>query len=170
VLEGVREFWKEFRRMKSGMFGLVLLIIFVAIVIFEPLLLGYPETNERWNDPTYWQGLPMNAPPVWAARGMPGSETLKVLNFSTEKDGTYFDSLDFSYDFDYDGAPDDLIISLDHAVPYSTYIYVSIRCSGHRSPGVLKNSFNTAPLSGYLLPETMISGIPCGSSILTSSR
>ena len=130
MLEGVKEFWKEFRRMKSGMFGLILLILFVAIVILEPLLLGYPETNEKWNDPTYWQGLPMNAPPVWAARGMPGSETLKVLNFSTEKDGAYFDSLGFSYNFDYDGAPDDLIISLDHVVPYSTYIYVSIDAPG----------------------------------------
>ncbi|MDY6985788.1 MAG: ABC transporter permease [Candidatus Thermoplasmatota archaeon] len=128
VFEGIKEFWKEFRRIKSGVVGLILLIIFVLIVIFEPLLLAYPETNERWNDITYWQDLPMNAPPVWAARGYPASETLKPVDFSTE--GTYLDSLDFVYNFDYSAPPDDLIIALDYPVPPSTFLSISIEIPG----------------------------------------
>jgi len=124
LFEGIREFWKEFRRIKSGMVGLILLIIFVLIVIFEPFLLAYPETNDRWNDITYWQDLPMNAPPAWAAAGYPESETLKPIYSSTE--GEYFDSLDFVYNFDYSAPPDDLIIALDYPVPPSTFLSISI--------------------------------------------
>jgi len=124
LLEGIKEFWKEFRRIKSGMVGLFLLIIFVLIVIFEPFLLAYPETNDRWNDITYWQDLPMNAPPVWAAAGYPESETLKPIDFLTE--GTYLDSLDFVYNFDYSAPPDDLIIALDYPVPPSTFLSISV--------------------------------------------
>lgn len=124
LFEEIKEFWKEFRRIKSGMVGLILLIIFVLIVIFEPFLLAYPETNDRWNDITYWQDLPMNAPPVWAAMGYPSSEALKPVDFLTE--GTYLDSINFVYNFDYNAPPDDFIIALDYPVPPSTFLSISM--------------------------------------------
>jgi len=52
------EFWREFRKVRSGVFGLIFLAIFICILIFEPVIVPYPEANEKWRDITYWQDLP----------------------------------------------------------------------------------------------------------------
>jgi ABC-type dipeptide/oligopeptide/nickel transport systems, permease components len=126
MFESLKDLWNEFKKIKSGRIGLAIFIVLVLIVILEPFLLSYSGTNERWNDIGYWQNLPMNAPPVWAARDMPGSEILKQVNFSSEEDGVFFDSIQFIYYFDYGAPPDDLILYLDHIVPRSTFLSVSI--------------------------------------------
>ncbi len=109
------DFWKEFKQVKFGIIGLIFLVIFILITIFEHFLIPFPEASTRWRDITYWEDNPRNAPPVW-------------INWFTEKDytpTTYMNNLEFEektisptmsvstaileYDYNYDVPPIDLI-------------------------------------------------------------
>src|SRR5512136_244528 len=59
------DFWREFRQVKSGIMSVLALGVFLAIVLFEPLILAFPQTNRRWRDITYWENNPRSTPPVW---------------------------------------------------------------------------------------------------------
>lgn len=59
------EFWSEFRKEKSGLIGLAILIIAVLVVIFEPAILPWKEANSKWRNIDYWQDNSPNAPPAW---------------------------------------------------------------------------------------------------------
>ncbi len=45
IKNSIKDFWKEFRKVKSGLLGLVLLGLFLFILFFEPLLLPFSEAN-----------------------------------------------------------------------------------------------------------------------------
>lgn len=109
------DFWKEFKQVKFGIIGLIFLVIFILITIFEHFLIPFPEASTRWRNITYWEDNPRNAPPVW-------------INWFTEKDytpTTYMNNLEFEektisptmsvstaileYDYNYDVPPIDLI-------------------------------------------------------------
>ncbi|MCE5256567.1 MAG: ABC transporter permease [Spirochaetaceae bacterium] len=59
------EFWNEFKKEKSGIVGLVILLLCLLVVIFEPLILPWKEANSKWRDINYWQDNPASAPPEW---------------------------------------------------------------------------------------------------------
>jgi len=111
----IRDFWDEFKQVKFGIAGIILLIIFIFLAVFEQLLVPFPEASTRWRDITYWEDNPRNVPPVW-------------INLFTQKDYTpteYIEDLEYSeqsisppitmlstvvdYDYVYDIPPIDLI-------------------------------------------------------------
>lgn len=63
---GVANLAREFRRSKTGMTGLTILIILTFIAVFFPII-GDPEAIDNWTNLEYWQDNPKKAPPCWAA-------------------------------------------------------------------------------------------------------
>ena len=63
--EDIREFWQEFRQVRSGLISLLLLGSFLAFILFESRLIPFPEAGSRWRDISYWEDNPRSAPPVW---------------------------------------------------------------------------------------------------------
>ena len=59
------EFFNEFKKDKTGVVGLCILVLAILISLFEPLILTYKEAPKRWRDITYWQDNPASAPPEW---------------------------------------------------------------------------------------------------------
>src|SRR6056297_1699183 len=87
--DSFNDFWYEFKKEKTGVFGLILFAIFLCIVIFESALLPFADANKRWRDITYWEDWPKSAPPVWTDWFKPGDEakTTVIENYtSNEKD------------------------------------------------------------------------------------
>jgi peptide/nickel transport system permease protein len=57
---GFRDFWNEFKRVKFGLFGLILLFIFILAILINPYIVPFPEASSRWRDITYWEAnIPM---------------------------------------------------------------------------------------------------------------
>ena len=60
----LRGYLKDFSKSKSGVVGLVMLILLVGTSIY--VLVGFPPTiASQWNNPKQWQGNPPDAPPQW---------------------------------------------------------------------------------------------------------
>ena len=57
----IKEFWNHFKQNKGAVVGLGLIIAFVVIAIFAPLLAPY--------DPTLLQDNALRLPPIWAEGG-----------------------------------------------------------------------------------------------------
>ena len=54
------DFWDEFKRVKTGLAGIVLLILLVVVLIAEPVLIDYDEASSRWKDQEYWEDSPVS--------------------------------------------------------------------------------------------------------------
>lgn len=63
--ESLKEFWSDFKQVKYGIVGLVLLIVFILMMVLEPFIIPFPEAGERWSDITYWIDNPRSAAPAW---------------------------------------------------------------------------------------------------------
>lgn len=59
------EFWNDFKREKSGLIGLGILVLCILVVVFEPVLLPYKATNDSWSKMDYWKDNSPGAAPVW---------------------------------------------------------------------------------------------------------
>ncbi len=114
---GLGEFWSEFRKVKSGIVGLVLFAFFLILVIFEPLLVPFPEASSRWNDMAYWQDNPSGVPPAWMNAFTDQKRAISVRDENahiTENEitrGRMYEVV-YSYDYQYDVAPRDMIFHL----------------------------------------------------------
>jgi peptide/nickel transport system permease protein len=61
---GLYDFLQEFRKSKSGLVGLAIIIVFVAISVYATIRYPYSEVL-TWNDPRYWSNYPPTVPPTW---------------------------------------------------------------------------------------------------------
>lgn len=109
------DFWGEFRKVRFGLAGIVLLLLFVLLSAFEPLLTPFRQTNRRWNDIRYWDDYPVNAPPVWMnlLSSRKAATTRFIRDYDEERresDGVRLVSCRFRYRFDFDEPPADLIL------------------------------------------------------------
>jgi peptide/nickel transport system permease protein len=115
------DFWRDFRREKSGLLGLGILLCAVLLVVFEPLALPYKETNESWRNISYWQDSPRAAPPVWTNLLSPekSARTLRIEKPETTEEfvkdenfpaGARMRVYSFRYEYGYDLPPTDLIL------------------------------------------------------------
>lgn len=107
-------FWREFRRYKYGMVGIAFLLIFIAMVVFEPFIIAFPEANRRWRDITYWEDNPVNAHPAWVnfftSKDLtPTTSIHKHTEQVQEDSGLKFYDYEFTYDYAYDIAPNDIL-------------------------------------------------------------
>lgn len=112
------EFWKEFKKEKSGLVGLVLLALCLLTVIFEPLILPWKEVNTKWRDIDYWQDNPANAPPEWTnAFSSVKSPVTQRLTAATREEtdldgGAKMVTYTLNYKYDADKAPLDVIFHI----------------------------------------------------------
>ena len=117
LLQGWLEFWKEFSKSKAGLAGLAILLFFVALAVFSPLFPGFREAEAHWRDINYWLDLPQAAPPVWT-NWIPGiphgveSSTLTPpkVDEQVQDSGAKVETYTFTYPFQSDTAPRDLIV------------------------------------------------------------
>ena len=114
----ISEFWQEFRKVKSGLVGLAIFGFFLALLIFEPVLAPFSETNTRWRDISYWDDNPQSAYPIWvnffsakkyAESALLENPEVKEEVFGTNRMVTYT----FEYDYQYDIAPADLFLKVE---------------------------------------------------------
>ena len=114
----IKDFFNEFKKDKTGMIGLSILIIAILISLLEPLILTYKEAPKRWRDINYWQDNPVSAPPVWLNffQKEKASITSHIESKSFETnyiDGRLNYKILFEYDYNYDKSPVDLIFHLN---------------------------------------------------------
>ena len=112
------DFFNEFKRDKTGVIGLSILIIAILISLFEPLILTYKEAPKRWRDINYWQDNPVSAPPVWVnffqKEKASITSYIDAISFETNYiDGRLNYKILFEYDYNFDKSPVDLIFHLN---------------------------------------------------------
>ena len=69
LIKSIQRFFNEYKRSKTGMVGLIMLVLFVAISILYPVI-GNPEIVDNWlKNPAYFDGVyPQRAPPCWVSK------------------------------------------------------------------------------------------------------
>ena len=112
------DFFNEFKRDKTGMIGLSILIIAILISLFVPLILTYKEAPKPWRDINYWQDNPVSAPPVWVnffqKEKASITSHIDAISFETNYiDGRLNYKILFEYDYNFDKSPVDLIFHLN---------------------------------------------------------
>lgn len=130
-LQGIREFWTEFSRVKTGLVGLAILLVFLFLGVFGQWLIPFPDAMNHWQDITYWEDNPQSAPPVWvnlfsAKKGLPSSVLTKPKLEETKGDGDItIRAYTFDLRYSYDLPPKDLIVKMggDGPVPTKIEIY-----------------------------------------------
>ena len=114
----IKDFFNEFKKDKTGVIGLSILIIAILISLFEPLILTYKEAPKRWRDINYWQDNPVSAPPVWVnffqKEKASITSHIDTVSFETNYiDGRLNYKILFEYDYNFDKSPVDLIFHLN---------------------------------------------------------
>ena len=114
----IKDFLSEFKKDKTGVIGLSILIIAILISLFEPLILTYKEAPKRWRDINYWQDNPVSAPPVWVnffqKEKASITSHIDAVSFETNYiDGRLNYKILFEYDYNFDKSPVDLIFHLN---------------------------------------------------------
>jgi len=106
------EFWNEFKRDKSGLVGLGILILCILLVIFEPVITPFKEAGTKWRSIEYWQDNSQSAPPVWmnlfSKYKQAASADLHDFSKTVDSEGSTIYQI--KYNYQYDLAPYDLII------------------------------------------------------------
>ncbi len=64
VKEGFKEFLEEFKREKTGIAGVILLVILVLVALTAPYT-TMPDLPQKWRSSAYWEDNPKNVPPTW---------------------------------------------------------------------------------------------------------
>jgi len=116
LAKAAKEFWNEYKNYKSGIIGLILLIVLVAVSIGAPLITSVEEYN-NWYNPTYWKENPKNVPPMWinflSRKKMPVHESffIDANGFEYQDLGnTRVYTTTIVYNFKYDEEPTDISV------------------------------------------------------------
>jgi peptide/nickel transport system permease protein len=110
----LNEFWKDFKQIKSGLFGVFLLLLLLFLLFFEPLIIGFPETDTRWRDITYWEDNPQSAPPAWTnffskeKASLSNNLEIKESLLNEAQNINIYD-ISFEYDYKYDVPPKEIL-------------------------------------------------------------
>lgn len=148
-------FWNEFRQVRFGILGVIAFCLFLLIVIFEPLLVPFPEVNDRWRDISYWEDNPSGAMPVWinwfSKTDYTPQQVIKEVDIQRAKDsGLEFIDMIINYNYKYDKAPNDVIF---HAMMQGE---ISLMISMVRPDGneviLVENSYNSSTPRGLRIP------------------
>ena len=155
--DNIRNFLKDFFSYKSGVVGLVLLLLFLVMLAFGGLLVDFPQASSRWRDITYWEDNPVSAPPAWtnwfskqksAKHEVIGSSNMEEKSIGSMKMITY----SFDYDYSYDLAPNDIVVKAEGSGspivkisvqrPDGNTINLYSSSTGFKSDGTLRVSLN----------------------------
>lgn len=114
----MRELWKEFTKVKTGLVGLGILLAFLVLAVIGPWIVPFPDAINHWRDINFWQDNPQAAPPVWTNL-LPGTGQRGVVSSlldnptSTEENqegGVKARRFVFTYRYDTDQPPRDLVV------------------------------------------------------------
>ncbi|HJS83149.1 MAG TPA: ABC transporter permease [Nitrososphaera sp.] len=107
---------RKFRRSKSGMAGVMLLLALVMMSVYAAAAVPL-ESFRQWNNPTIWIDLPKSAAPQWTDIGFgPKMPRHIVLGQSDADVSTSLDAgvktvtHSYSIDFNYDTYPNDFML------------------------------------------------------------
>lgn len=109
------DFWKDFRKEKSGLIGLGIIVLAILVVILEPFCLTWKDANSKWGDISYWQDNSASAPPAWTNifKAKKSAVTMRLENGKVEEaeldGGVKMVSTSFDYTFKADEPPLDLV-------------------------------------------------------------
>ena len=108
--ESLRDFWREYRRIKSGMAGLILLLMFIFFTFLGPMFTAFPEAGPRWRDTTYWMDNPRAAAPSWVTlfSSQKLCKHIVLEEYHVENGMTVF-----KYAYPYDEPPSDIILYIE---------------------------------------------------------
>jgi peptide/nickel transport system permease protein len=113
-LAGLADFWREYRKVGSGLVGLAILGFFIVLAFVGPEVAPFPHATEHWHDIIYWKDNPRAAPPAWVNwfSSSKGAVSARIAPSEPRRDlakgegrGVY----EFAYDYRADKAPRDLI-------------------------------------------------------------
>ena len=132
--ESLKDFWDEFRKERSGLVGLALLLVFVLLGIFGPFLVPFPGATEHWRDIDFWKDNSQAAPPAWtnlfaSKKGAPSTYIAGGGYKEEDQDtGIKLASYRMSYDYTADLPPMDMIIRLAGSGQVPTIVTVKRPC------------------------------------------
>lgn len=121
ALEGLAEFWREFTRVKTGLVGLVILLIFVLLALVGPLVVPFPGATNHWRDIGFWEDNPQAAPPEWT-NDLPWVTKKGVVSSFLDKpkyteqpgdNGVVVRTYEFDYPYSASQPPRDVVVRLD---------------------------------------------------------
>lgn len=114
IFSEIFEFFKEFAKVKTGLIGVAIILLFIIVMILEPYIIVYKEANTQWRNITYWQDNPANAKPTWTQ--LFKKDKLPVTKFifdsevsEEELNGIPVKSYGFNYKFNFIEAPQNII-------------------------------------------------------------
>ena len=79
---GIKAVFKEVLRTKTGLVGLIMILVVVALALPTPFIAPY-DIAKQWSNPTFWQNNPRLAAPTWVKYilGINLPETIFVKEF-----------------------------------------------------------------------------------------
>jgi len=98
--------------------GLAILILSILVVIFEPFILPWKETNSKWRSIDYWQDNSASAPPAWTNFFAKEKAAVTVRLENPKKEETELEggvrlvTYTFEYHYTADKAPLDVIFHM----------------------------------------------------------
>ncbi|MBN2444520.1 MAG: ABC transporter permease [Spirochaetales bacterium] len=116
IQDRIKKIWAEFRYEKLGIAGLVLLVVFILIICFEPLIVPFPAATTHWRDIKYWENNPRAVPPVWVDL-FPGAKHVKTVILKDMKasletgESMKTKSIAVPYRFHGDIPPEDILLT-----------------------------------------------------------
>jgi len=115
-MSGQSSYLKEFSKSKSGVAGLVLLVILLVLSAY--VLLAYPtNVASTWNNPKSWQGNPAKSPPSWTSYlGQDAPTTISFpsvqwTNSAPQGASTYNYSNSYSFKWSSSKTPSDIVFT-----------------------------------------------------------
>ncbi len=110
----IKDFWSEFKLVKSGLIGIALFLIFVFVFLFEAFVSPDYNANKKWSNISYWEDNPDSVPPVWvdifSTKNHARSIKLEPVSVNETDKGQ---EILFEYDYDSYYPPEDLYFHFD---------------------------------------------------------
>jgi len=109
------EILKGFKRSKSGLAGLAILLGLILITVYAIVAIPL-KSFTQWNNPNFWVDQPQSAMPGWINMlGVKVPEHLSMTSDNADKstiveDGVHIESHSYKLNFDYDSYPSDFMI------------------------------------------------------------
>jgi peptide/nickel transport system permease protein len=107
---------KEFKRSKSGIAGLAILLGLLLITVYA--VVSIPLTSfTQWNNPNFWIDRPQSAMPVWInLLGLKVPEHLTITSENADitdivENGVRIETHSYELNFDYDSFPSDFMVT-----------------------------------------------------------
>ena len=109
------DIFKGFKRSKSGLAGVAILLGLILITIYAVTTIPL-ESFTQWNNPNFWINQPQSAMPVWVnILGLNLPEHLIMTAKDADKsniieDGVRIESHSYKFNFNYDSYPSDFMV------------------------------------------------------------